>query len=109
MGANVAALPLTLTAPVTVAPPAVGLKVKLAVLSVEFVIVREKVADTEVFSATPVAPLAGDVEDTVGSVVLVTVTAESPGCSPPQPKRLRVANRAAAKAAEEILDLIFYL
>src|SRR5882672_10739309 len=69
VGVNVAVWPLTFTVPVTVAPPAVGRRVKLAVLSVELVIASEKVADTEEFSATPVAALAGDVEDTVGGVV----------------------------------------
>jgi hypothetical protein len=65
-GVNVAVLPLTFTVPVTATPLA---SVKLAVVSVEFVIGSEKVADTEELSATPVAPFAGDVEDTVGGVV----------------------------------------
>jgi len=68
-GVNLAVLPLMLTAPGTAVPPAVCLRVKLAVLSVEFVIASEKLADTEEFSATPLAPLTGDVEDTVGGVV----------------------------------------
>jgi hypothetical protein len=72
-GTNIAVLPLRLTAPATAAPPAVGLRVKLAVFSVELVIASVKVADTEEFSARPVAPLAGDVEDTVGGVVSATV------------------------------------
>ena len=67
-GVNVAVLPLTFTVPVTVAPP-VGFRVKLAVVSVEVVIPSEKVAETEEFSAMPVAAAAGDVEDTVGGVV----------------------------------------
>ena len=66
VGLKVTVLPLTLTVPVIGLPPAVGLRVKLAALSVEFVIASVKVADTEEFSATPVAALAGDVEDTVG-------------------------------------------
>ena len=61
-------MPLTLTVPVTAAPP-VGLRVKLVVFSVELVIASEKLADTEEFSAMPVAAFAGDVEDTVGRVV----------------------------------------
>ena len=69
VGVKVAVLPLTLTVPVTVAPPAVDCRVKLAVLSVEFVIASEKVAETEEFSAMPVAALAGEVADTVGGVV----------------------------------------
>ena len=36
-GVNLAVLPLTLTVPVVAAPPAAGLRVKLAVVSVEFV------------------------------------------------------------------------
>ena len=62
-------MPLTFTVPVTFAPPAVGRRVKLAVVSVEFVIASEKVADTEELSATPVASFDGDVADTVGGVV----------------------------------------
>ncbi len=53
-GVNRAVLPVTLTVPLTAAPP---------------VIASEKLADTEEFSATPLAPLAGEVEDTVGGVV----------------------------------------
>jgi hypothetical protein len=67
-GKNVAVLPLTLTVPVTAAPP-VALRVKLVVFSVELVIASEKLAETEEFSAMPVAAFAGDVEDTVGRVV----------------------------------------
>jgi hypothetical protein len=62
-------VPVTFTVPVTVAPPPVGLRVKLAVFSVEFVIASEKFADTEEFSATPVAAFAGNVADTIGGVV----------------------------------------
>ena len=69
VGLNVAVLPLTVTVPVTTAPPEVAFRLKLAVLSVEFVIDSEKVAETDEFSAMPVAPLAGDAEDTVGGVV----------------------------------------
>ena len=69
VGVNVAVLPLTFTVPMTVAPPPVGLRLKLAVVSVEFVIDSEKVADTEELSVTPVAPLAGEVADTDGGVV----------------------------------------
>src|SRR5260370_37109672 len=43
--------------------------VLLMLVSVEFVIASEKVADSEELSARPVAPLAGDVVDTVGGVV----------------------------------------
>ena len=67
-GVNVAVLPLTFTAPAVVAP-AVDSRVKLAVLSVEFVIASEKVAETEEFSAMPVAAMAGEGVDTVGGVV----------------------------------------
>ena len=68
-GANVAVLPVTLTMPVSAAPPAVGAMVKLVGVSVELVIASEKVADTEEFIATPVAAFAGDMEDTVGGDV----------------------------------------
>ena len=68
-GVNVAVLPLTFTVPVTGAPPVVVTSVKVAVVSVELVIVLEKVADTGEFCATPVAAAAGDVEVTVGGVV----------------------------------------
>ena len=67
-GVNVAVLLLTFTVPATAAPP-VGFRVKLAVVSVEFVIASEKVAETGEFSAMPVAALAGEVADTVGGVV----------------------------------------
>jgi hypothetical protein len=68
-GVNRAVLPLTLTVPLTAAPPVVLTRVKLAVFSEALVIASEKVADTEAFVATPFAAFAGDVEDTVGGVV----------------------------------------
>ena len=68
-GVNVAVLPLMFTPPLIAAPPEVATRVKLAVVSVELVIGSENVADTEEFSAKPVAALAGDVADTVGGVV----------------------------------------
>jgi hypothetical protein len=79
------------------------------VLNVNFFIGLEKVADTEEFSATPLAPFAGDTEDIVGNVVssFFAVTVTSPGVSPPQPTRLRLANNAAVNAAAETLDLTF--
>ena len=109
VGVNDPVLPVSFTVPMTAAPPAVGLSVKLAVLTVNFFIGLEKVADTEEFSATPLAPFAGDVEDTVGSVVSIffALTATSPGVSPPQPNRLRLANNAAVNAPVETLDLTF--
>ena len=67
-GLNVTVLPLTLTVPATAVPPAVA-SLMLAVLSVALVIASENVAVYEALSATPVAPLAGAVEDTVGGVV----------------------------------------
>ena len=69
VGVKVAVLPLTFTVPVTAVPPEVVASLKLAVVSVELVIASENVADTEEFSATPVAAFAGDVADTVGGVV----------------------------------------
>jgi hypothetical protein len=68
-GVNVAVFPLMLNRPLVAAPLEVVTKVKLAVVSVEFVIASEKVADTEEFSATPLAAFAGDVADTIGAVV----------------------------------------
>ena len=70
-GVNVAVfvLLLTFTVPAMAAPFVVFTSVKLAVLSEELFIASENVADTAGFSATPVAPLAGDVADTVGGVV----------------------------------------
>ena len=68
VGVNVAALPLTFTVPLRAAPVVVT-RVKLVMFSVEFVIDSEKFAETEDFSAMPVAALAGDVADTVGGVV----------------------------------------
>ena len=69
VGVNVATVPTMFTVPVTAAPPVVVASVKLAVVIVELVIASEKVADTEEVVATPVAALAGDVEETVGGVV----------------------------------------
>jgi len=69
VGVNVAVVPVTFTVPVNAVPPFVVASVKLAVVSVELVIGSEKVADTEEFSATPVTPFNGEVEDTVGGVV----------------------------------------
>lgn len=68
-GVNVAVLPLTPTRPPMAAPPEVCARVKVVFVSVEFVIASEKVADTEEFSATPLAPSAGEVAETVGGVV----------------------------------------
>ena len=68
-GVKVAVLPLMVTLPLIAAPLEVVTRVKLAVVSEALVIGSEKVADTEVFSATPVAAFAGDVADTVGGVV----------------------------------------
>src|ERR1700754_1567556 len=68
-GVNRAVLPVTLTVPERLPPPDVRFTVKLAVFKVEFVIASENVADTEAFCATPVAPLVGDVDCTVGGVV----------------------------------------
>ena len=67
VGVNVATVPTMFTVPVT-APPAVLASVKLALVIVALFIGSEKVADTEEVVATPVAALAGDVEDTVGGV-----------------------------------------
>ena len=123
-GTNIAVLLLRFTAPVTAAPPAVRLRVKLAALSVESVIASEKVTDTEELSVTPVAAVAGNVEETVGGVVsevvvvgeVTTAGVNCGGCAlppPPQPNRhrlatnrLRLVSSAAEKTPAEILDLI---
>ena len=60
-----------LTVPATAPPPAVVANRKLAVLSVEFVIASENVAAIAEFTATPIAAVAGEVEDTIGAVVSV--------------------------------------
>jgi hypothetical protein len=107
-GTSIAVSPLTTTGPVIAVPPAEGLRVKLAAVSVEFVIDSEKVAETEAFGATPVAAFDGDVSDTVGGVVSgaegtvgPAMFPSSTGVSsplpppPPQPNRLRLASRHA--------------
>ena len=101
VGVNVAVSPLTSMLPITAAPPAVGRSVKFVALSVELAIVREKVAETEVFSPTSVALFAGAVAVTDGAVLDeadITTTVcpvSSLGCSPPQPDRLNIASNAA--------------
>ena len=67
-GLNVTVLPLRLTVPPTVAPPAVA-SLTLAVVSEALLIDSENVAMYEALSATFVAPLAGEVPVTVGGVV----------------------------------------
>ena len=107
-GVNVAVLPLMLIEPMAAAPPAVGRREKLAVFRVAIAIVVENVADREEFSAKPVAPLPGDVAETVGGDwEACTVTDMSPGVSPPQPNKPRLVSSAAQKMRAEILDLIW--
>lgn len=72
-GANVAVVPLTLTAPATDVELAVSTKVNEVVLIVELVIASEKIADSDALSATPVAPTLGVVTVTVGGVMSPTV------------------------------------
>ena len=69
LGVNVAVLPPTPTEPATGVPVPVSAKVKVAVVSVALFIASEKVADGAVPSATPVAPLTGVLESTVGGVL----------------------------------------
>jgi hypothetical protein len=69
LGVNVAVLVESATVPLTLAPPEVATNVKLPVVMVEAFIASEKVADTAVFTDTPVAASAGEVEVTVGGVV----------------------------------------
>lgn len=68
-GVNLAVLPLMLTVPLTTAPPEVMASVKVAIVSEEFVIASEKLADIEEFNAIPVAAFDGIVADTIGGVV----------------------------------------
>ena len=89
VGVNVAVLLLTLTVPVT-APPAVLTSVKLAVVSVEFVIASENVADIEEFVATLIALFVGDVEDTVGA------DGDGGGGAEPPPPPLHAASTNAS-------------
>jgi hypothetical protein len=112
-GTSIAVLPLLTTAPLTAAPPAVGLRVKLDMFSVALVIASEKVADTEEFGATPVAALSGDVSETIGGVVSAsarwrTRALSSGACSPPppQPTRPRLANSIAETMPVEIRTVI---
>ena len=89
-GVNVAVFPLTDTEPVTgVADPIVTSWTLVAVMVLR-VIASENVTDTGEFSATPVAPSAGDIAVTVGAVVSLGGPG---GCvtSPPPPH----ANSAA--------------
>ena len=69
LGVNVAVLPLTPTEPLTGVPLLVTTKVNVAVVSVALFIGSENMAANAELSATPVAPLSGDVESTVGGVV----------------------------------------
>lgn len=72
-GVNVAEVdvvpPLPLTVPATAALFDVLTSLKLAVLSVEFFIASEKTTDIVEVSATPLAPLTGEVASTFGGVV----------------------------------------
>lgn len=68
VGVNDTVLPVTVTVPATAAPPTVGATVTLVVVSVAFVIGSEKVAVTGAERDTPVAPLVGVVDATVGGV-----------------------------------------
>ena len=68
-GVKVAVLPDTPTEPLTGVPLLVTTKVNVAVVSVALFIGSENMAANAEVSATPVAPLSGDVESTVGGVV----------------------------------------
>ena len=69
-GVNVAVLPLTFTVPETAVLLIVLTRVKLVVVSVEFVIASENVTDTAEFNVTPIAAFWGVVPDTVGGASL---------------------------------------
>ena len=68
-GVNVAVLALIPTAPLTGAPELATTRVNVEVVSVALLIGSENVAIGAILSATPVAPLIGDVASTVGGVV----------------------------------------
>ena len=74
-GLKITTLPPMLTVPATAVPPVLT-RVKLAVVSVEFLIVSENLADTVGLDAMPVAAFFGDVTVTVGLVVSSTVVVE---------------------------------
>jgi hypothetical protein len=101
---KVAVLPLTLTVPATGDPPADVASLTLALLSVELFIGSEKVADTGVPSATPVAPKDGDVAKTVGAVVS-TIAA----VAKVQLKLADIAFPAASLAPVEIVAVYWVL
>lgn len=110
-GTNIALSLSTTTTPTTAAPPAVGAREKLEVLSVEAVIASEKVADIDEFRATLVAVFDGDVSEIVGGIVSAVPPAagalpevptasddellpSAPPPPPPHPKRFALAIRA---------------
>ena len=68
-GVNVAVFPLTFTVPMTAAWFVVFTSLKFAVVSVEFFIGSENVADTGAARGLPFALLAGETAATVGGVV----------------------------------------
>ncbi len=68
-GVKVTVFPLTFTVPAKFAPPAVGRRVKVAVLSVELFISSENVTETGLFNATFVVLRAGASSETVGGVL----------------------------------------
>ena len=110
-GVNVAVLPLRLIVPITAAPPAEGCKLKVPLVNVTLLIGIENVAETDVLRPTFVELLDGDVAETASSggvddvVSGVDTTPVPPGCSPPQPNRLRLMIRAARK----LLALLFVI
>jgi hypothetical protein len=105
-GTSVAVLPLTTTCPAIAPPPAVRISRKFPVFRVALAIGSEKVADTEVLSATPVVPFGGAASETIGGVasgsVEVRVDASCAGAtiggSPvpaPQPNKVRMEKMLA--------------
>ena len=101
VGVNVATVPTMFTVPVTAAPPVVVASVKLAVVIVELVIGSENVAETEELVATPVAPFAGEVADTVGGV--------KSGAAPVVKLQVKLANSAlpAASLAAVVIVAVY--
>lgn len=104
-GMKVALLPQTATVPPTEAPPTTFASLKLAVVTLAPVMASANVAVTAEFNATPVAPLLGAVEDTVGGLPSATPDAgalvEEPPPPPPQPASPENANAATIRKAKK--------
>jgi hypothetical protein len=104
---KVALLPQTATVPLTAVPPTTLASLKVEVVTVEGVMASANVAVTAAFNAMAVAPLLGEVEDTVGGLPSATPDAGPPveepppdPPPPPQPASPDNTNAAAIKSAK---------